>query len=344
MATTLFLSVQSVRELVSKIGLGPFTRLLVERLEADFRRWPQFDKSPRAASHSPLGVIELMPTADQERYAFKYVNGHPANHLLGMPTVMAFGGLASVETGWPLMISEMTILTAIRTAATSALAARTLAQSGATSMTMIGTGAQSEFQVIAFREVLGIEVFRIFDIDSQAIERLRDNLTDDGFIFIPYHSVESAVPAGDIVTTATAAKSRAAVLTSGMVRPGQHINAIGGDCPGKTEIHPDVLRQARVFVEFAPQTRIEGDIQQMEPDFPVTELWEVLTDRQPGRQTAEDITVFDSVGFALEDFSTLSLVYDLAREHGLGETIDLVPKMNDVRNLYGLLRQGDSTR
>lgn len=338
MATTLFLSVRSVRELLRKIGVGPFTRLLVERLDADFRRWPEFDKSPRAASHSPLGVIELMPTADRERYAFKYVNGHPANRRFGMPTVMAFGGLAAVETGWPLMLSEMTILTAIRTAATSALAARALANPGAESVTLIGAGAQSEFQAIAFREVLGIEVFRLFDIDPEAIGRLRDNLIEDGFIFIPYHSAESAVAAGDIVTTATADKNRAAILTPDMVQPGQHINAIGGDCPGKTEIHPDVLRESRVFVEFAPQTRIEGDIQQMEPDFPVTELWEVLAGRQPGRRTAEEVTVFDSVGFALEDFSTLSLVYDLAREHGIGETLDLVPEMNDVRNLYGLLR------
>ena len=340
MATTRFLSVQSVRELVSKIWLGPFTRLLVERLEADFRRWPEFDKSPRAASHSPLGVIELMPTADRERYAFKYVNGHPANRLQGMPTVMAFGGLADVATGWPLMLSEMTILTAIRTAATSALAARTLANPAAKSMTLIGTGAQSEFQVVAFREVLGIEVFRIFDIDPKAMERLRHNLIDEGIVFIPYHSAESAAPLGDIVTTSTADKSRAAILTPEMVVPGQHINAIGGDCPGKTEIHPDVLREARVFVEFAPQTRIEGDIQQMEPDFPVTELWEVVTGRKPGRQSAEDVTVFDSVGFALEDFSTLSLVCDLAHEHGIGETIDLVPEMNDVRDLYGLFKRG----
>ena len=72
------------------------------------------------------------------------------------------------------------------------------------------------------------------------------------------------------------------VLTAEMLSPGQHINAVGGDCPGKTELHPDVLQQARVFCEYEPQTRIEGDIQQLAPDFPVTELWRVLTGSQAG--------------------------------------------------------------
>lgn len=103
---------------------------LAAEIEADFRRWPLFDKTPRVASHSDVGVIELMPTSDGETYGFKYVNGHPSNMKKGLQTVTAFGLLADVATGYPLMLSEMTILTALRTAATSAMAAKWLAPKG----------------------------------------------------------------------------------------------------------------------------------------------------------------------------------------------------------------------
>jgi len=117
-----------------------------------------------------------------------------------------------------------------------------------------------------------------------------------------------------------------------------HVNAVGGDCPGKTELHPGVLQQAAVFVEYAPQTRIEGDIQQMPADFPVTELWQVLTGERPGRLDAAQLTVFDSVGFALEDYAALCFVRDAAERLGIGRTLALMPQTLDPKDLYGLLR------
>jgi ornithine cyclodeaminase len=135
---------------------------------------------------------------------------------------------------------------------------------------------------------------------------------------------------------ATAVKGRAAVITPDMLEPGMHINAIGGDCPGKTELHPDVLRIGTVFVEYPPQTRIEGDIQQMEPDFPVTELWQVLAGTAAGRRFRDEITVFDSVGFAIEDFSALRYVAGLL---GAGEhEVDLIPAVGDPKDLFGEVR------
>jgi len=145
--------------------------------------------------------------------------------------------------------------------------------------------------------------------------------------------VREAVRGANIVTVATAVKGRAAVITPEMLEPGMHINAIGGDCPGKTELHPDVLRIGTVFVEYPPQTRIEGDIQQMAPDFPVTELWQVLAGSAAGRRTPDEITVFDSVGFAIEDFSALRYVRGLldADEHEM----DLIPDVGDPKDLFG---------
>ena len=121
-----FVSVDKMMKLVLHLGIERVMSDLVTEIEADFRRWPLFDKTPRIASHSDVGVIELMPTSDGETYGFKYVNGHPSNMKKGLQTVTAFGLLADVATGYPVLLSEMTILTALRTAATSAMAAKWL--------------------------------------------------------------------------------------------------------------------------------------------------------------------------------------------------------------------------
>lgn len=339
-AGTLYLSAPEAAELVRRHGVTASIEAIANNIRADFGRWADFDKTARVAAHSAGGVIELMPVADAHRYSFKYVNGHPGNTRLGLSTVMAFGVLADVDTGAPLFLSELTLTTALRTAAMSAVAARALARPGAHTMALIGNGAQSEFQALAFHHLLGITTLRLFDTDPAATAKLQANLQGmTGLRTVACTSTAEAVRGADIVTTVTADKTNATILTPGMLAPGVHINAVGGDCPGKTELHADVLRQAQVFVEYAPQTRIEGDIQQLPPDFAVTELWEVLAGQHGGRASDAAVTVFDSVGFALEDFSALRFLRDAAAELGMGQPIELIPQLSDPKNLFGSLRE-----
>ena len=340
--STLYLSAPDVIELVRRRGVESCLRGMADYLHADFLRWGAFDKSARVASHSRDGVIELMPIADGQTYAFKYVNGHPRNTRWGLPTVMAFGVLADVATGAPLLLSELTLTTALRTAAMSALAARALARPGARTMALIGNGAQSEFQALAFYHLLGITTLRLFDTDPAATAKLQANLQGTGLRTVACTSTAEAVCGADIVTTVTADKTNATILTPDLLAPGMHINAVGGDCPGKTELHADVLRGAEVFVEYAPQTRIEGDIQQLPPDFAVTELWEVLAGQRTGRASDAAVTVFDSVGFALEDFSALRFLRDAATELGMGQPMALIPALTDPKDLFGLLHPHSS--
>ena len=338
-----YLGVNSVRELVRQVGLARFLQQLVDAMDSDYRRWEQFDKSARHAIHSPVGVIELMPTSDGRLYCFKYVNGHPKNTAEGLLTVTAFGVLADVDTGYPLLVSELTLTTALRTAAMSVLAARHLARQESRRMALIGNGAQSEFQALAFYHLLGIRALRLFDTDPGASLKLERNLARlalPGLTVERCASAAEAVRGCDIVTTATADKRNATILLPEMIEAGMHLNAVGGDCPGKTELHADILRRpdARVVVEFEPQSRIEGEIQQMPADFPVTEFHRILTGQAPGRRTAQEVTVFDSVGFALEDFSALRTLHALLQQYPhLGTPIDLVPQMNDPKDLFGLL-------
>ena len=294
--TTVYLSAPDMVRLVRRKGLSACIAGVAERIEREFLRWHDFDKSARLACHSAVGVIELMPIADAREYSFKYVNGHPKNTREGLPTVMAFG------------------------------------------VALIGNGAQSEFQALAFRDGVGVRELRLFDTDPRASAKLASNLAGLGLELRLCASIAEAVRGADIVTTVTADKSNATILTPEMIEPGMHLNAVGGDCPGKTELHRRVLEAATVFVEYEPQTRIEGDIQQLPADFAVTEFWQVLAGTHPGRSHAAEVTVFDSVGFALEDYAALAFMRDTAAELGIGETIELVPHSPDPKDLFGILR------
>ena len=332
-----YIGFESMVTFVNTIGLEPLLLELVDYIEEDYKRWDEFDKSPRYASHSKQGVIELMPTANRAQFGFKYVNGHPGNFNKGLQTVVAFGVLSDVETGYPLLFSEMTIGTALRTAATSAMAAKYLAPENVTTMAMIGAGCQAEFQAHAFRAVKGIEKLRIYDIDPKVSEKFARNMEGRGFDITICKTGQEAVEGADIITTCTADKQYATVLTGNMVGQGQHINAIGGDCPGKTELHSDILARGSVFVEFEPQSRIEGEIQHMPEDFKVTEMHEILKGNAKGRQSDNEITIFDSVGFAVQDFSMLRYLYDKTQDTDLCETLNVIADLEDPRDLFGQL-------
>jgi ornithine cyclodeaminase len=332
-----FVSVDNMMKLVLAIGVERFLVELAGYIEADFRRWESFDKTPRVASHSAEGVIELMPTSDGDVYGFKYVNGHPKNMKEGRQTVTAFGVLADVANGYPVLLSEMTILTALRTAATSAVAAKYLAPKGARTMALIGNGAQAEFQALAFKALLGVDRLRLYDIDRSASLKCLRNLTGLGLDITVCKTVEDAMEGAEIVTTVTADKQYATILTDNMVGTGLHINAVGGDCPGKTELHRDILLRSDIFVEYPPQTRIEGEIQQLDSDHPVIELWEVIAGKVEGRRATSQITLFDSVGFAVEDFSALRYVRDQLKRTGLYDELDMLADPDEPRDLFGML-------
>ena len=331
-----------MRQLVHHIGLSEFNARLFKNLEEDFSRWEQFQLSPRHATHYPHGVIELMPSSDDNLYAFKYVNGHPSNPKQGKLCVVALGMLADVATGYPLMLCEMTWLTALRTAATAALGARHLARSGSHLLAIIGTGAQSEFQVLALAGVCDVHAVRYYDPDARAMAKFAANLKGRLPHLVACKSAAEAVEGASLIVTATAAKCHNRILTREMVSPGVHIHALGGDCPGKTELEPALLDQAKIVVEYRPQSQLEGEIQNRPEAAIHAELWEIITGRCAGRESDEELTIFDSVGFALEDYSALRLVNVLAEEAGIGQEISLIPDLDDPKNLFGALvnRQG----
>lgn len=331
------LTVKDIQKLIQMIGLSAFFKHTVTALKEDFGRWHNFNLSPRVATYYPHGVIELMPCSDQHFYSFKYVNGHPSNPMYGKLTVAAVGMLSDVTSGYPLMISEMTMLTALRTAATSVLAALYLARRDAKTLAIIGTGAQAEFQVLAFDAHFTLDEIRFFDIDTKAMSKFARNLAGQNFKLTPCATITAAMHEADIVITATAAKKRQSLLSLADISPGTFITAMGGDCPGKTELSVEFLKHVKLVVEYIPQSLMEGEVQQVGGDFIHAELWQLVSGIKPGRENQHEITLFDSVGFALEDFSILRCVYDLANYYQLGTDLPMIPDPANPKDLFGLL-------
>jgi len=333
----LLLDIPAIQSMLKSIGLREFYLKLIHQMEEDFSHWKNFHKSPRHATYYDHGVIELMPCSDEDLYSFKFVNGHPDNTKEGKLCVAAMGLLADVESGYTLMISEMTLLTAIRTAAVAAMGAKYLARPKSRSLCIIGSGAQSEFQAIAMQSVLPIEELKIYDTDMAAMNKFISNMSGDFKTIIKCNSASEAIKGADVIVTATAANKRSCLFSENEINPGTHIHAMGGDGPGKTELGINLLKQSKLIVEFSEQTLIEGEIQQLSAEHIYAELWQIIKNEKPGRENDSEITVFDSVGFGLEDLSTLKLIYKLAQELNFGKDIYLTPDLEDPKDLYSLL-------
>ncbi|MBL0687806.1 MAG: ornithine cyclodeaminase [Sulfurospirillum sp.] len=333
----LVLEIEDIREIISKIGYEKFYKKLIKTIEEDYSNWNDFNKCPRVANHVNGGVIELMPINNSKLYSFKYVNGHPKNPEQNKMTVMATGQLSITSTGQPLMFTEMTLLTALRTAANSAMAAKYLAKKDSSVLTFIGTGAQSEFQYLAFSYIFNLKEIRYYDIDSKAMKKFAKNMAQFNIKITPCKNSYDAVERADIITTCTADKRYQTILTKEMIKKDVFINAIGGDCPGKTEIEKELVESSTVVVEYLEQAKIEGDIQQMPTDFTCTQIHEVIRGEKKLNVSTHGTILFDSIGFALEDYSVLRLIYDLAKKSNIGTRMNLIPKLDDVKNLFSLL-------
>lgn len=336
------ITIESLIKLIKLHGFDNYMRDLILCLKRDFGRWDDFTKIPRPGMRVANGVLELMPICDNELYyTFKYVNLHPKNPTLGKQTVVATGQLVAIDTGYPLMFSEMTMLTALRTAATSALATDFMSRRNSEVLALIGTGTQSEFQVKAMQMVRDIKEIRYFDIDTDAMDKFEKNISGKKIKMVRCQSAEETAKGADIITVCTANYGHFKILKKEWIKPGVHINAIGGDCKGKTELETGILPMCRIVVEYFDQAREEGEIQLLEKDraekLVYGELYELVNGIKRGRENDREITLYDSVGIALEDYSALRLTYELSQKYSIGEEFNITPDLDNPKDLFALL-------
>jgi alanine dehydrogenase len=270
------------------------------------------------------GDLRTMPAylMEQDQAGVKIVNVHAANPERGLPTVMALIILNSPQTGAPLAVMGGTFITAMRTGAAGAVAARALARKDSRVAGMIGAGVQAKAQLLGLSRCFEIERVLIFD----AQESRSRSLEQEGrqFLDCDYEIVSNSQQACrcDILVTTT--PSRRPVVEDAWIMPGTHINAIGADAAGKQELSSTLTARARVVVDDMAQAVHSGEVNVpisqglLSPEMIHAQIGEILAGKKPGRMSDDDITVFDSTGLAIQDVAVGHAVYKKALSIGKG--------------------------
>ncbi|MBI4185993.1 MAG: ornithine cyclodeaminase family protein [Chloroflexi bacterium] len=317
--STLLLGGKDVRKLLNMTEV-------MEAVEQAFRYWALGKATMPAKAYLVLehGDFRAMPAALPGCVGMKWVNVHPGNPALGLPTIMALLIYSDPATGYPLAVMDATEITAYRTGATAAIASKYLARQDARTLGIIGAGRQAHTQLAAHALVFPLRQINVFDLSPATTEKFIRSFPDYP---VRGTSLEEAA-ASDIVCTVTPA--RAPFLKKKWLAPGAHINAIGADAEGKEELEPDILKEAVIVVDDLGQASAAGEV-----NVPLRKgiislgniygtLGDIITGRKKGRQDSRTVTVFDSTGVAIEDVAVARFIYEKAKQAGGYPSLDIV--------------------
>lgn len=330
---------------VRDVGLDELLDQLVERLTAALASHDpeQVETLARTGFHyakPDFGLVEWMPSmARGHRVSIKTVAYHPTNPVeRGRPSVLASTALYDTTDGGLVALCEATFLTALRTGAASAVATDVLARADARVMGVVGCGAQAVTQIHAISRVRPLDRVLAYDADPEIAAGLRDRLPDSVTLAVDVlgpAELPRLLGESDVIVTATSnAVDAPAVLPEGEVKPWLHINAVGSDFPGKVELPAALLHRAVVCPDLVEQCLVEGESQSLRVDELGPDLSSLVADRSTHAALREQITVFDSTGWALEDLVAAELFLDHAERLGVGTEIDLQPMPRDPYDPY----------
>ncbi|MEE9409421.1 MAG: ornithine cyclodeaminase family protein, partial [Candidatus Heimdallarchaeota archaeon] len=230
----------------------------------------------------------------------------------------------------PLAIMDGTYVTAYRTGAAGAVAADVLARKESEIIGVIGAGTQARMQILALKEIFSLKEVRVWDINSTARDLYSKEMSELLNITVePVDNIKDAVTESDIVVTVTPSKK--ALVMKDWIKDGTHINSIGADAPGKQELDPRIVKMAdKVVVDSLDQCKVIGEIQHAlrnglinEKDI-YAEIGQILIKEKKGRESKEEITLFDSTGLAAQDIAAANVVYKQAKERGIGSAVSLL--------------------
>lgn len=315
-------AIKCVRKAFSLYGKGlvempPKIYIHLEKYGGDFRAMPAYLEGPEACG-------------------LKWVNVHPANRRLGLPSVMATIILSDPKTGLALSIMDGTYITYLRTGAAGGIAAKCLARPGSGSVAIIGCGAQGMAQLEAIALLFRMEKIFLYDADPKRSRNFLTRLESRKLHSLTWlenisvsiaPTIRECVKEADIVVTTT--PSRKPIIKSDWIRPGTHINAIGADATGKEELDPALLRKAKIVVDDVSQASHSGEINVplskgllSKRDIYAT-IGQILAGSKKAGRGEREITVFDSTGLAIQDIAVAQIVYKKALRRGLGKRIKL---------------------
>ncbi len=277
------------------------------------------------------GVTLFMPAylSGDDHMAVKIVSVFNDNPAMGLPLIHALVVVVDTETGAPAAVMDGTTLTALRTGAASGAATDLLAREGVHTAAIFGAGAQGRTQLEAVCAVRPIRQVWVYDLSPQRAAAFAAEMSQR--LALPVQAAASpaqAVRQADVICTATT--STTPVFDDSDVRPGTHINAVGAYTPTMQEIPPQTVLRARVVIDHREASLAEaGDLLipiregLMGRDHIAAELGEIVAGRKPGRTSAEEITLFKSVGVAVQDVAAAAAALEAARQLGLGVEVEL---------------------
>ena len=279
---------------------------------------------PGGGFHIKAGALSL----SRNYFAAKVNANFPENPFrFGLPTIQGMIILCDADNGSPLALLESGEVTALRTAAATAVAAKYLARPDSRVLTICGCGTQARAQLAALARIVALDAVFAYDKNQQqAADFVRDLATD----LLPITAVAEpsiSVRKSDMCITCTT--SRAPLISESEIRPGIFIAAVGADNPQKQEIDPALMASSKVVCDVIEQCAVMGDLHHalsagnMRKDDVHGELGEIVAGRRPGRESAEEVIVFDSTGMALQDVAASALVYEKAIREQAGTRLRL---------------------
>lgn len=306
----------------------------IEAVEAAFRQLGEGRApAPGTLGHRVPGGgfhVKVASIESGRHYFAAKVNGNFSDNpgRRGLPTIQGVVVLSDADTGTPLAVMDSGEVTALRTAAATAVAARYLARPDSTVATIVGCGVQGRVQLRALRAVLPLTRVFTVDIDRGRAEALADEVGADGSLLTEAtDDLATAVSSSDVCVTCTSA--RRPVLRRAWVRPGTFVAAVGADATDKQELEPTLLAAGRLVVDELEQCAAIGELAHalraglLSRDDVAAELGQVVAGLRPGRGDPDEIVVFDSTGTAIQDVAAAALAYERALAAGRGVPVDL---------------------
>ena len=315
-----------IHDLSQRVGLRPLLGRLTDTLQEDFRRCRLLPGPAPCVLPAAKGEIALTSWTDGTYYGFKYEAHRPDNVHRGRPNRSSLGCLGLVETGEILLLSEMTLLTALRTAATAALGGRLLARPESQTLALLGTGAQSEFLVLALLNELPLEVVRYFDPDMHAMMKFARNLEDAVHCLEPCGDSAEVLKNVDVVVAATSSPRKLSLLDAAAVPAGAHIHVLADGRLESAGVAPELLRRSRLILDGRQGIESKTD-----------DLQALLQNSASGRRAQDEITLLVSTGIGLQDFSAQRALWAMSEDLDLGTPLNLMAEPDDPKDLYQFL-------
>lgn len=339
---TLVLDSRDLQQIIRDAGIDTVVDKMIQRLQNAFVAFDpiQTQTPERTGFHyeNPTGLIEWMPLHQQgDKVVMKLVGYHPESpRTHGSPTIVSTISTYDTKTGHLRSIIEGTFATAIRTGAASAIASRYMAAPDSRTLGLVGCGAQAVTQLHAIGRLFDLQEVLLFDVDPQAIQSFSQRIAAfDCSATVRQADLGEIARESDIICTGTSVDvGEGPVIQLPCTKPHLHINAIGSDFPGKTELPKTFLQNSFVCPDFLPQAIVEGECQQLASAEIGPTIVDVVKSPEKFAGVQQQLSVFDSTGWALEDLVSSELLLEMATNLGVGQQLPIEYISKDPRNPY----------